>query len=435
MLPGSEGWALALLRPGEHPMRALEDATADAAPHGRLVLAVDQFEELFTACRDESEREAFVDALVASRATRAAARSCSSPCARTSTAAAPPTRSSARLLGANHVLVGPMHRDELRRAIELPARRAGLRVEPDLIDALIADVEGEPGALPLLSTSLLELWQQRDGRRLRLAAYEQAGGVHGAVARLAEGAYERLDAGQQRDGARDPAAAGGRGRGRGAVVRRGSRSTNSAGAPGRVLAELTDSRLLTVSEGEVEVAHEALLREWPRLRGWLEEDAEGRRLHRHLRGAAKRVGGGRPRPGRAVPRRAPGLGARLGDRATSPSSTRRARLPRRQPSRERARAAPPADGARRRGLPPRARRDRRAVALDQRGNARDEAVAAEAQRLGAQALARGRPRPLAAARPPGRGAGRLAADARQPARARCSRARRRSACCAATATG
>ena len=67
-------------------------------------------------------------------------------------------------------------------------------VEPELVDALIADVEGEPGALPLLSTSLLELWQQRDGRRLRMRAYEQAGGVRGAVARLAERAYERLDA-------------------------------------------------------------------------------------------------------------------------------------------------------------------------------------------------------------------------------------------------
>ena len=65
-----------------------------------------------------------------------------------------------RLLGANHVLVGPMRRGELRRAIELPARRAGLRVEPELVDALVADVEGEPGALPLLSTSLLELWQR-----------------------------------------------------------------------------------------------------------------------------------------------------------------------------------------------------------------------------------------------------------------------------------
>ena len=106
-----------------------------------------------------------------------------------------------RLLGANHVLVGPMTRDELRRAIERPRARAGLRVEPELVDALLADVEGEPGALPLLSTALLELWQRRDGRRLRLAAYARSGGVHGAVARLAEDAFVRLDADQQRVGA------------------------------------------------------------------------------------------------------------------------------------------------------------------------------------------------------------------------------------------
>ena len=72
VLPGSESWALALLRPGEHPLRALEQAIADAAPRGPLVIAVDQFEELFTACRDENERAAFVDALVA--ATRDARR-------------------------------------------------------------------------------------------------------------------------------------------------------------------------------------------------------------------------------------------------------------------------------------------------------------------------------------------------------------------------
>src|SRR6185312_1674198 len=66
VLPGSETWAIALLRPGEHPLRALEDATSAAAPQGRLVLAVDQLEEAFVACRDERERAAFMDALVRS---------------------------------------------------------------------------------------------------------------------------------------------------------------------------------------------------------------------------------------------------------------------------------------------------------------------------------------------------------------------------------
>jgi WD40 repeat protein/DNA-binding SARP family transcriptional activator len=386
VLPGSEGWALALLRPGEHPLRALEQATAEAAPHGRLVVAVDQFEETFTACREESERAAFVDALVA--------------CARD------PRRRAAvlvavradfygrcaaypelwRLLGANQVPVGPMRRDELRRAIELPARRAGLRVEPELVDALIADVEGEPGALPLLSTSLLELWQRRDGRRLRLAAYEQAGGVHGAVARLAEGAYTRLDAGQQRIARAILLRLAGEGAGEAAVRARVplGEFTDEARP---VLAELTDGRLLTVSEGEVEVAHEALLREWPRLRGWLEEDAQGRRLHRRLRAAAKEWQAGGRDPGELY------RGARLAaalewapDHDPELNPIERAFLADSRAASERAQ-----------------RRLRMVlagvafllvlaiiagvVALDQRGNARDQAIAADAQRLGAQALA------------------------------------------------
>ena len=180
-------------------MRSLERGTGGGSE--RRVIAVDQFEEVFTACRDEAERTAFVDALVADArdpyrqalvliAVRADfyGRCASYP-------------ELWRLLGASQVTVGPMRRDELRRAIELPARRAGLHVEPELTDALIADVEGAPGGLPLLSTSLLELWQQRDGRTLRMSDYQRVGGVHGAVARLAESAYERLDPRAARSGA------------------------------------------------------------------------------------------------------------------------------------------------------------------------------------------------------------------------------------------
>ena len=64
------------------------------------------------------------------------------------------------------MLVGPMRRDELRRAIEEPARRVGLQVEPSLTDALIADTLDQPGGLPLLSAALLEQWRERDGRTL-----------------------------------------------------------------------------------------------------------------------------------------------------------------------------------------------------------------------------------------------------------------------------
>jgi WD40 repeat protein/DNA-binding SARP family transcriptional activator len=385
VLPGSEEWSLALLRPGEHPLRALARATAHAEPHGRLVLAVDQFDEVFTACRDEPERTAFVDALVAS-ARDPRRRALVLVAVRADFYGRCATYPELwRLLGANQVPVGPMRRDELRRAIALPARRAGLEVEPDLTEVLIADVEGESGALPLLSTALLELWQRRDGRRLSLVAYEQSGGVHGAVARMAERAYERLDADEQGVARAIFLRLAGEGGGDAAV---GARvALDEFGEDARaVLAELTDSRLLTVSEGEVEVAHEALLREWPRLRGWLEDDAEGRRLHRNLRVAAKEWETGGHDAGELY------RGARLasaldwaadhdpelnamehafldGSRTASERAHRRLRMVLAGVAALLVLAVIAA-----------------VVALNERGTARAEAVAADGQRLGAQAL-------------------------------------------------
>ena len=252
----------------------------------RLVVAVDQLEELFTLCESENERAAFLERLAATArdperralvivALRADfyGRLASYP-------------RFAGLLSRSHVLVGPMDREELARAIEQPAARAGLELEPGLVDALVSDVAGEPGGLPLLSTTLLELWRARDGRTLRYASYQTGGGVRGAVARLAEDAYNQL-------GETDRRVA------RGVMLRLASGEDGDADAPagatrrveritgaGPVLAELTDARLLTVSDGEVELSHEALLREWPRYRAWLEEDRIGRRVHAHLTAAA-----------------------------------------------------------------------------------------------------------------------------------------------------
>jgi WD40 repeat protein/DNA-binding SARP family transcriptional activator len=385
VLPGSETWAIALLRPGEHPLRALHDATSAAAPEGRLVLAVDQLEEAFVACRDEGERAAFMDALV---------RSARDPRRRAVVLMAVRAdfygRCAAypelwRLLGANQTPVGPMGRDELRSAIELPARRAGLEVEPDLTHALIDDVEGEPGALPLLSTCLLELWQRRDAKVLRLAAYQESGGVHAAVARLAEGAYGRLD----EDGQRTARAVLLRlaGQGEGEAVVRARVALEEFGDDARpILDALTDGRLLTVTEGEVEVAHEALLREWPRLRGWLEDDAEGRRLHRQLRAATSEWdAGGRDRSELYRGARLAAARDWAADHDPELAPRERTFLDESATASERAH-----------------RRLRTAlagvaallvlaviagaIALNERGNARREAVAADAQRLGAQAL-------------------------------------------------
>jgi WD40 repeat protein/tRNA A-37 threonylcarbamoyl transferase component Bud32 len=301
VLPGSGGWRRVLLRPGEQPLEELRrllvsgardplTETLDALPAGgRLLLAVDQLEELFTACRSDAERSAFADTL---------ARAAADPEARAVVVvalradfygrfAAYPQL--AELLGANQVLVGPMQASELRRAVELPAGRVGLEVEPELVDALVDDVEGEPGALPLLSTALLELWQKRQDATLTLASYRESGGVQGAVARLAEGTYARVPEERRPLVRAIMLRLVGEGEGDLAVRRRAplaeldlERNTDVAG----VLATLADSRLVSVGEGSVEVAHEALLREWPRLREWIEEDTEGRRLRRHITQAA-----------------------------------------------------------------------------------------------------------------------------------------------------
>jgi WD40 repeat protein/tRNA A-37 threonylcarbamoyl transferase component Bud32 len=301
VLPGSGGWRRLLLRPGERPLDELrrvlvtgaEDplvGALDVLPaNGRLLLAVDQLEELFTACRSDAERAAFADALV---------RAAADPEGRAVVVVA--LRADfygrfaaypglAELLGANHVLVGPMQASQLRRVVELPAGRVGLRVESELVDALVDDVEGESGALPLLSTALLELWQKRQDNALTVAAYRESGGVHGAVARLAEDSYARVPDGRKQLVRAILLRLVGEGEGEAPVRRRAPLAEldlESNKDVADVLATLADSRLVMVGEGSVEVAHEALLREWPRLREWIEEDAEGRRLRRHMTQAA-----------------------------------------------------------------------------------------------------------------------------------------------------
>ena len=205
--PGARAGSALLMRPGEHPLGELREAVAGIDGDPKVVLVVDQFEEIFTACRDEEERAAFVAELVRVAQDRHD-RGLVVLVIRADhygNCAAYPGLSG--LLAENHVLVGPMRRDELRRAVELPAERAGLEVEPALVAALLDDVEEAPGALPLLSAALLDIWQRRDGRVLRHSAYLQTGGVQSAVARLAEDAYAQLD-GEPAGAGAQPARAG-----------------------------------------------------------------------------------------------------------------------------------------------------------------------------------------------------------------------------------
>ena len=306
IIPGSEEWIQVPMRPGEHPMAELQTSLAkrlttqltaktdpasmlDAALSGmrraqRLLLIIDQFEETFQV-RDELERASFVDLITTPRAGLKVLVSLRADhyerCA-----SYPPL---ARLIGAEHVLVGPLTADELRSVIRHPAERAGLRVDAELVDVLVADVLGEPGGLPLLSTALLELWELRHDGRMSLATYQATGGVRGAVARLAEGVYGRLEAEQQAAARTIFLRLSGESEA-GSVVRRRVRieELDVAHRPetAHTLAALTSGRLVTTTDGFVEVAHEALLREWPRLQSWIEEDSAGRQLQLHLMEAA-----------------------------------------------------------------------------------------------------------------------------------------------------
>jgi DNA-binding SARP family transcriptional activator/WD40 repeat protein len=289
VLPGSEQWRQYIASPGRTPRKELAELT-ETPPAAGAVLVIDQFEELFTTCDDEDERRGFVSDLLSL---------CDSD--------APPNRvllsvradflgrcaaypDLAARLGEGTVLVGPMTEQEVRRAVEGPARYAGLSAEADLLDAVAADVQGRPGALPLLSTALLDAWERRRGRTLTHAGYLAAGGVSGAVSRLAESAFARLTSAGQEAARRilvrlaEPGEAG-------LAVRRRV-PLEEVAAPGdaasaQALDLLVARRLLTIERAGVEITHEALLSHWPRLVRWLEEDEQGRVVRRHLAPTAR----------------------------------------------------------------------------------------------------------------------------------------------------
>jgi DNA-binding SARP family transcriptional activator/WD40 repeat protein len=316
-LPGSDRWPCLLIRPGADPMitlarafagltgdpppplRPASDVDADLLEHlasgvlatrqprgDRVVLIVDQFEELFTACQDPDSRAEFIR-LLASRTAEGSAMSVAVVMRADYYGACAEHAELARLMGRSQMLVTPMTDAELRRVVLEPARRVGLTVEDGLAETIAEDAAAQAGALPLVSTALLGTWAARSGTTLTLAGYLTAGGVRGAVARLAETTWDGFDDAQGAACRRmllrlaDPD-------GVSSDVRRRATRTELVSGPTEetVLRTLIDRRLLTATEGTVEVAHEALLREWPRLVSWLEEDREGRRVHRQLADAA-----------------------------------------------------------------------------------------------------------------------------------------------------
>jgi WD40 repeat protein/DNA-binding SARP family transcriptional activator len=276
-----EGLHCDVITPGRHPLGSLPPARTRGKPRP---LVVDQAEELFSLCRDAAERERFVELLaehvqvaplvLVLRADRMGDISAHPPLA--------------QLVERGLYVLAAMSPGDLRTAIEGPARQAGLIIEPGLTDLLVREVENEPGALPLLSHALRETWLRREGRTLTVAGYQASGGIRGAVAQSAETLYREFDADRRRD-LHDlllrlvfPGTGGEPVRAR---LHRRQVITNPT--QHELVDRLVRVRLVTSDDGVVEIAHEALARAWPRLRGWLEDDVEGQRILHHLSATAE----------------------------------------------------------------------------------------------------------------------------------------------------
>ncbi|MER6290643.1 helix-turn-helix domain-containing protein [Streptomyces sviceus] len=281
---------LRLITPGARPVathgRLLAPGPGPDEPH--RIVVVDQFEEIFTLCRDRAERWLFAEQLLAAKDTGGQLRVVVAVGAGFHGRCAEHP-GLAEALRHTSLTVGPMTRDELRDAIVKPATAAGLRVERQLTARIVEEVYDQPGALPLLSHALRETWRRRRSGVLTLAAYEQAGGVHGAIAAAAEEVYGGLSPDQTGTARRLLLALIAPGDGtpdsRRPVRRADLREWPDPEVP-FVLERLSRARLVSVDEKNVELAHEALITGWPRLQCWLEENRERLRMHRHLTEAA-----------------------------------------------------------------------------------------------------------------------------------------------------
>jgi class 3 adenylate cyclase/WD40 repeat protein len=268
-----------LITPGIQPPLDLGDDEWE-------LLVVDQFEELYTQCHDTALRNRFIDVLLARRGPVVIG-------VRADFYAEMSTHPDlAAALAENQALLGPMREEELHRAIAEPARLAGLRLEPGLIDLVLRDVAGESGALPLMSHALRETWERRNGRTLTVDAYHETGGVSSAVAQTADAvaaATPESDRALLRSVFLRLTEIGGDVEDTRLRVKIDELvPEGTSGESVRSLLErLADARLVTLDEGTAQVAHEVLIRRWPTLRRWLEEDREGIRLHRRLSDAAR----------------------------------------------------------------------------------------------------------------------------------------------------
>jgi transcriptional regulator with XRE-family HTH domain len=326
-IPGSEAWIyLDPMVPGAHPLESLALTLAERLPdrslhsirqdleedsarglhqltatitHGKntkVLLCVDQFEELFTQTSAPEEREQFLELLVSALSEPhgpvivvMTLRADFYDCVLSSSVLVP-------LIEQHQCVVPPMNLQELRMVIEQPARLPDVQLtfEGDLVGDLLFEMQGQAEALPLLQFTLDELFQQRRGSQLTLEAYQAIGGVKGALVRQAESTYASLPSEEHRKLARtlflrliDPGATE-----QDTTRRRAARSELELSDLKEtvILEEVSEAfikaRLLTsttvAGTAVLEVSHEALIREWPRLANWLQVAREDIRLQQTI---------------------------------------------------------------------------------------------------------------------------------------------------------
>jgi WD40 repeat protein/serine/threonine protein kinase len=323
-LPGSANWFMVQMVPGGSPFDELSNAllriATNAPPNllerlrhdergllqtvsevlpddeSEMLLVIDQFEELFTLVEDEAERVKFLNSLLAA-VNDPASRLRLVLTLRADFYDRPLLYPGFSDLVRDHTeVVLPLSSSELAQAINGPAERAGLLLETGLPSAIVGDVSKQPGALPLLQFALTELYERREGRSLTIAAYQAIGGVSGALARRADELYASLD-----DASKQAA--------RQMLLRLVTLGENaedtrrrilqsellSVGADRSVTQQVIDTfgkyRLLTFDREPktraqtVELAHEALIREWKLLRSWLNASRDELRQHQRLASA------------------------------------------------------------------------------------------------------------------------------------------------------
>ena len=279
--PSAQGFSVeTLTNELKEGTRTLSDIAFSSGDSGQVFMVVDQFEELYTLCPDPGTQHAFIDVLIApgfrGESPKGGQLTAIIAMRADFTSQALSYRPLAEAIQRGRFILGPMSRPELQRAIEEPARNRGVLFEPGLVERLLDDVADEPGNLPLLQFTLTQLWEKQTGGQLTHDAYEGIGSLTGALTRYADGIYKGLDD-DQRDDARRVFAS---------LVRPGENIADTRRVVSRdelsdtdwqLAQHLADARLLVTNRERsgketVDLAHEALIQHWGRLRDWIDAD-------------------------------------------------------------------------------------------------------------------------------------------------------------------